>query len=409
MDGTQNGDGYRRYQEFFDSKPGEVVTWKDDETGAEGWLVINSLRGGAAGGGTRMRAGATREEAVFLAKTMEIKFGVAGPRIGGAKSVLNFDRADPRKHEVLKRWFGYIGDHLKHRYGTGGDQNVHEDEVRALTREAIGLKHPQEGVLRGHFAPDERGFQRILRQLQEGAQLPVRLPGVASPLALSKLVTGYGVAKAVEAWFDLTGGSVVGKRILVEGFGDVGGPSAYYLHEAGARVVGIISRPAGQKAFRWRIDPRGLDVGDLLARGVDTDLPEGVESEDAAPFWQTAADVFIPAASSFLVTHERLGWLRQAGVRLIGCGANTPFNDHLGEVGVQKAADASFAVIPDFIANCGMARVFAYLMEDGAEVSETAIQGDVERRIREAMAKLLDGYTGATGLLNRAFSIFLPE
>ncbi|HWN45668.1 MAG TPA: amino acid dehydrogenase, partial [Thermoanaerobaculia bacterium] len=98
-------------------------------------------------------------------------------------------------------------------------------------------------------------------------------------------------------------------------------------------------------------------------------------------------------------------------VQLIGCGANTPFNDHMGEVGVQKAADASFAVIPDFIANCGMARVFAYLMEDGVEVSEAAIQADVERRIRGAVAKLLDGHASNinTGLLDRAFSLFLPE
>ncbi|HWM93144.1 MAG TPA: Glu/Leu/Phe/Val dehydrogenase dimerization domain-containing protein [Thermoanaerobaculia bacterium] len=401
--------GYRRYQEFFHSEPDEVVTWKDGETGAEGWLVMNSLRGGAAGGGTRMRAGATREEAVFLAKTMEIKFGVSGPLIGGAKSVLNFDRADRRKPEVLKRWFRHIGDHLKNRYGTGGDQNVHEDEVIALTREAIGLEHPQEGVLRAHYAPDNGGFQRILRQLQEGVQLPVRLPGVRKTFAMSTLVTGYGVAKAVEAYFDAAGGSVAGKRILVEGFGDVGGPSAYYLHKAGARVVGIISRPAGQKAFRWSVDPKGLDLDDLLARRVDTDLPGGVESEDPEPFWRTKADVFIPAASSFLITLERLDWLRGSGVKLIGCGANTPFDDRaLGEVSVQKEADRSFVILPDFIANCGMARTFAYLMEEGAEVSEEAILADVERRMRSAVGKLLDGHTGEVGLLNRAFSLFVP-
>jgi glutamate dehydrogenase/leucine dehydrogenase len=407
--------GYRRYQEFFDSEPGETVKWQDAETGATGWLVINSLRGGAAGGGTRMRAGATLEETVFLAKTMEIKFGVAGPMIGGAKSVLDFDRADPRKPEVLKRWFAHIGDHLKRRYGTGGDQNVHEDEVIKLTQEALGLEHPQEGIVRGHFAPDEAALQRILGQLKKGVQLPVTLPGIADPLPMSKLVTGYGVAKAVEAYFDFTGGSVAGKRILIEGFGDVGGPSAYYLHQAGARVVGIISRPARQQAYRWCVNPEGLDVVDLLARRVDTDPPEGTESEDPTPFWQTEADVFIPAASSFLVTHERLEWLRNAGVRLIGCGANTPFNDHLGEMSVAKAADRSFAVIPDFIANCGMARGFAYLMQDGAEVTEQAIQADVERRIRDTMEKLLAdhdggiGGIGGTGLLNHAFTLFVPE
>lgn len=403
--------GYRRYQEFFNSAPQEVVSWKDSETEAQGWLVLNSLQGGAAGGGTRMRAGATRDEAVFLAKTMEIKFRVSGPPIGGAKSVLSFDPADPRKREVLKRWFEHISGHLKKDYGTGGDLNVHENEVIDLTRQALGLEHPQEGIVRGHFAPDNGGFQRVVKQLQTGVQLPVRLPRIAGEVPMSKLVTGYGVAKAVESYFDILGGSVAGQRILVEGFGDVGGPSAYYLHKAGAKVVGIISRLSGATTFRWWTDPEGLDIEDLLARRVDTDLPAGgVDSEDPAPFWNTPADVFVPAASSFLVTLERLEWLHKAGVRLFVCGANNPFNDRkLGEVGVQKEADRSFAVIPDFIANCGMARTFAYLMQDGAEVSEAAIQKDVERTIRTAIEKLLEGQAlESTGLLNRAFSLFVP-
>jgi glutamate dehydrogenase/leucine dehydrogenase len=49
--------------------------------------VINSLRGGAAGGGTRMRKGLDMNEVLSLAKTMEVKFSV-GPAIGGAKSEL---------------------------------------------------------------------------------------------------------------------------------------------------------------------------------------------------------------------------------------------------------------------------------------------------------------------------------
>jgi hypothetical protein len=44
-------------QKFESKKPEIVFEWKDAESEAEGWVVINSLRGGAAGGGTRMRAG----------------------------------------------------------------------------------------------------------------------------------------------------------------------------------------------------------------------------------------------------------------------------------------------------------------------------------------------------------------
>ena len=82
----------------FESKSPEIVFhWNDPETEAEGWVVINSLRGGAAGGGTRMRVGLNEAEVLSLAKTMEVKFTVSGPPIGGAKSGINFDPRDPRK------------------------------------------------------------------------------------------------------------------------------------------------------------------------------------------------------------------------------------------------------------------------------------------------------------------------
>ena len=42
---------------YEDKSPEIVFHWNDPETEAEGWTVINSLRGGAAGGGTRMRKG----------------------------------------------------------------------------------------------------------------------------------------------------------------------------------------------------------------------------------------------------------------------------------------------------------------------------------------------------------------
>ena len=91
-------------QKYEQTSPQIVFEWNDTETEAIGWVVINSLRGGAAGGGTRMRKGLTKYEVLSLAKTMEIKFTVCGPPIGGAKSGINFDPNDKRKKGVLKRW-----------------------------------------------------------------------------------------------------------------------------------------------------------------------------------------------------------------------------------------------------------------------------------------------------------------
>ena len=55
-------------KEYESKKPEIVFEWKDSQTDAEGWVVINSLRGGAAGGGTRMRMGLTKYEVLSLAK-----------------------------------------------------------------------------------------------------------------------------------------------------------------------------------------------------------------------------------------------------------------------------------------------------------------------------------------------------
>jgi glutamate dehydrogenase/leucine dehydrogenase len=84
-------------EQYKNKKAQIVFEWSDAETDAQGWVVINSLRGGAAGGGTRMRLGLDRSEVESLAKVMEIKFTVSGPAIGGAKSGINFDPNDPRK------------------------------------------------------------------------------------------------------------------------------------------------------------------------------------------------------------------------------------------------------------------------------------------------------------------------
>src|SRR5215475_5115163 len=119
---------YSAYREFLKIPPLILLEWHDTETDASGHLAINSLRNGAAGGGIRMRPGPTKDEAVSLAKTMELKFSITGPPIGGAKSVIDFDPADPRKRGVLTRWIQSIGPLLAAVYGTGGDLGV--DEIR---------------------------------------------------------------------------------------------------------------------------------------------------------------------------------------------------------------------------------------------------------------------------------------
>ena len=131
---------------FEEKRPEIVFEWKDPMTEAEGWLVINSLRCGAAGGGTRMRAGLDRNEVESLAKTVEVRFTVSGPSIGGAKSGINFDPTDPRKSGVLQRWYKAVIPLLKNYYGTGGDLNV--DEIHEVIPWPCATYHPLKPIFR---------------------------------------------------------------------------------------------------------------------------------------------------------------------------------------------------------------------------------------------------------------------
>lgn len=403
--------GYRRYQRFFEAPPQVCVEWHDDQTEAVGWLVMNSLTGNAAGGGTRMRSGGTREEAVFLAKTMEIKFRVCGPPIGGAKTVIDFDPERPEKEGVLRRYYRAIAPYLRQVYGTAGDQNVDEiTEVIPLTRE-IGVHHPQEGVVRGHFGADDEAIHRVIDNLNRGVEMPVAVEGFeGKTLSVADLITGYGVAHAIGAYYDAIGQSVEGKRVLVEGFGNVGGPAALYLDRLGAKIVGVVARGGGAGSYHWSVSDDGVDVADLLKRRNRNDLPDDCQSgSEADGFWNTRADLFLPAATSRTITGEVLDRLESLGVETIACGANAPFAEsEPGLIEIQCNADRRFTILPDFLCNGGIARCFAYLMADGVEVTPEAIFADTQRTIREGIKNAIAVGGGGPGLLGRSFEHFLP-
>jgi glutamate dehydrogenase/leucine dehydrogenase len=415
-------DGFTNYREFFTSPPLLSIEWHDQETEAVGWLVINSLRNGAAGGGTRMRVGATRSECVFLAKTMEVKFRVSGPPIGGAKSVINFDPQDPRKRGVLERWYRSVAPFLKLCYGTGGDLDVNEiEEVMPITRQHAGITHPQEGIVRGYVNCSEPQREEILQQLNIGVALPLSFPDLPSDrFTVADMVTGYGLMRSLHYFYEMRNDSLKGKRVMIEGFGAVGGSAAYYLADSGAHVVGIVTK-GGQNSgtpFRSQINDNGLPIADLLIARDGNNLPVGSnESADAREFWDMQADIFIPAAASHLLSQRVLDELHLSGVKVIACGANNPFSidwkyeniealvDHA--LTVQRSADRIFSIIPDFISNCGMARVFAYLMNDKVVVDGPNILKDVEITIQRAMSNLLSAHRKDTGLLAGAYSAFM--
>jgi glutamate dehydrogenase/leucine dehydrogenase len=401
-------------KKFEEKRPEIVFEWKDKESEAEGWVVINSLRGGAAGGGTRMRKGLDKREVESLAKTMEVKFTVSGPPIGGAKSGINFDPADPRKKEVLERWYKAVMPLLKNYYGTGGDLNIDEiHEVIPIT-ENYGLWHPQEGVINGHYHARENERIHQIGQLRYGVSKVLEdlsyTPDVKRKYKVADMITGFGVASSIAHFYGIWGGELSGKRAVIQGWGNVAAAAGYYLAQNGVKIVGIIDRVGGL------IKSDGFskeEIIDLFNNRAGNTLvsPDLISFEEASKqIWNVGAEIFVPAAASRLVQQAEVDQLIAGGLEVIACGANVPFADKEIFFGsIMEHVDEHVAVIPDFIANCGMARVFAYLMQKNVEMSDDAIFTDASNVIFAAMKAVYDESEAKTQLSKTAFEIALKQ
>lgn len=399
---------------FEEKRPEIVFEWKDQETEAEGWIVINSLRGGAAGGGTRMRKGLDKHEVTSLAKTMEMKFTVAGPHIGGAKSGINFDPSDPRKKGVLERWFKAVIPVLKQYYGTGGDLNVDEihDVIEITSR--YGLLHPQEGVVNGHLGGDEQLKREKISRLRKGVILPVSAEQYAphgdKVYTVADLITGYGVSESVRHFYDIFGGELKGKKVIIQGWGNVGASAGLYLAQAGALITGIIDRDGGllnEKGFSYEEVKQLFLNRDGNQLKADNIIPT---SELNKKVWSIGAEIFIPAAASRLVNRDQVDDLIKGGLEVISCGANVPFADpeiFFGPTGTY--ADLQVSLIPDFISNCGMARVFAFLITGDKEVTDKNIFEDVSATISNALKVVHAKHSTKTRIAETSFTIALDK
>ena len=400
---------------LYQNKAPEIVfNWKDPETDAEGWTVINSLRGGAAGGGTRMRKGLDMNEVLSLAKTMEVKFTVSGPNIGGAKSGIDFDPNDPRKKGVLERWYKAVSPLLKSYYGTGGDLNVDEiHEVIPITEDS-GVWHPQEGVFNGHFKPTEADKINRIGQLRQGVIKVLEnvkySPDVSRKYTVADMITGYGVAEAEKHYYEIYGGDVQGKRAIVQGFGNVGSAAAFYLAQMGAKIVGIIDRAGGL------INEEGYSFEEIKQLFLNK-KGNTLVSDNMIPFdeineriWDLKAEVFAPCAASRLITKEQISRMIDTKLEVISCGANVPFADKEIFFGpIMEYTDERVSVIPDFISNCGMARVFAYFMERRVQMTDEAIFNDTSITIRNAIQNTFDNNSSKTNISKTAFEVALKK
>ena len=399
--------------QYESTSPEIIFEWNDSKTNARGWIVINSLRGGASGGGARMRKGLTLHEVTSLAKTMEVKFTVSGPQIGGAKSGIDFDPKDERKSGVLKRWFKAVSPLLKSYYGTGGDMNVNEAKDVVPITESYGIWHPQEGIVEGHFNPNKSQKISKIGQLRLGVPMvianPEFSPDIKKKYSVSDMITGYGVAQSVIHYYNIWKNGVrKNKSVLIQGWGNVGASAGFFLSKAGFRIKGIMDKEG------FVLSNDGFTQEEIvrlfLSKENNTLSSKEKLFDDFSVFWNHGSDIFLPCAGSRLVSKSNLDNLIKNGCELIASGANVPFdNEEILYGKVMEYADNSISVIPDFIANCGMARTFGYCMQKENEISSKAIFEDVSKTICTSLKNIYKMNSDTTKISQKAIAIAIKK
>jgi glutamate dehydrogenase/leucine dehydrogenase len=111
-----------------------------------------------------------------------------------------------------------------------------------------------------------------------------------------------------------------------------------------------------------------------------------------------------------LVTQSQIDSLIANGLEVISCGANVPFADAAIFFGpIMEDVDHKVSLIPDFISNCGMARVFAYFMEKRVQFTDESIFSDTSDRIKNALQEAHKLNADKKNISATAFEIALKQ
>jgi leucine dehydrogenase len=312
-----------------------VVSRFDAESGAWIFVALHDARLGPPTGGTRIKTYESPAEAMHdamrLASGMTAKWAVVGVPFGGGKAVI----APPgplagEARRALLRRYGALVESLRGAFVTGEDLGTTPDDMAEVAR---ATRH----VLGGH--------------------------GGGGRLADPGPFTARGVAAAMEAVCARLDGnpSLAGRRVAVQGVGDVGAPLARCLATAGATLVLADTDPG-------RLAPLADELG---AETVPVDA-----------IYDVPCDLFAPCAVGAVLSPATIPRLRCRAV----CGSAN--NQLATDADADRLHARGILYAPDYVANAGGAIAFARLTQDPHATGE-----DLDTRvdtIRPILSEILE-------------------
>jgi glutamate dehydrogenase (NAD(P)+) len=288
-----------------------------------GWRVQHDSSRGPRKGGIRFHPDLDADEVKALAAMMTFKTAIADLPFGGAKGGV---RCDPTKLSLA--------------------------ELERLTRRYSYAISPIVGPDQDVPAPDINTDARVMAWLMDTLSMTTGafMPGVVTgkPLSVggSKAhsgATSAGVVVCVRDVFGQLGLPLTGRRVVIQGFGKVGGPLAFLLSSAGMRVTGV-SDIGGAV-----INEGGLDVSALSDHVVEYQTVAGFgggDPIDPDELWEIPCELFVPAALGEVITGDVA---RRIGAQVIVEAANGPTTSEAEPILVERG----IVVVPDILANAG--------------------------------------------------------
>ncbi|MCX8081989.1 MAG: Glu/Leu/Phe/Val dehydrogenase [bacterium] len=330
----------------------------DDIICYDAFVVYHNVVMGPAKGGVRFSPRVSLEETRKLAEIMTYKNALMGLPFGGGKSGIQFD---PYKVDDFTRI--------------------------AIVKEYVHMI--REELYTGAYipAPDMGSTPYDMAVIYGETHIPESVTG--KPVIVGGLpgrlqATGRGVSYAVKLGCEkLLKMSLKDAKVVIQGFGNVGRWTAYFLNEMGAKIIAV--QDIGGAIY----NNRGLDIDELFKYcPTSKDTVKGFpEAEDISPddFFSLKCDAFVPAALESVITENTAPELN---TKMVVEGANDPTT----EEGENILLNRDIIVLPDFFANSG--GVIASYIEwrnakSGNQTSEEEVYEIIDSKIENTFFQAL--------------------
>jgi glutamate dehydrogenase (NAD(P)+) len=328
-----------------------------------GYRVHHNTVLGPTKGGLRYHMGVNLGEVTALAMLMSWKCAIMGLPYGGAKGGVRCNPSTMSRAEL---------EHMTRRY----------------TAEIILLIGPDLDIPAPDLGTDEQTMAWMMDtySMTQGKTVPGVVTG--KPLILGgsagrREATGRGIVYALYQAARHLSQELKGRRVVVQGFGNVGGVAARLLWREGAPVVGISDVQGGI------YNPNGLDVRQLEAHVAEAGGVAGFPGADAVSnteLLELPCDVLIPAAVGSQIRQDNADRVKAA---VIAEGANGPTTPEADAI----LRDRGVTVIPDVLANAGGVVVSYFEWVQGLQYYFWR-ESEITARLQEIMSRAFNRVWG---------------